>query len=225
MIVTRPIALRIALIVLAAVIVQAALLSQMTMFGSVPNMLPVVVVSLGLLGGGVVGAVCGFATGFLSDSLLLQTLGVSSLVLLSIGYLAGRYRESFEIKDASTAPLLAAGFTLLATTGFAALQLMLGVESAVSLLVLREILVQSLLAIPLAFALYPLIRRVLAPALIDYAPTPAPARRAWLSRLPLPRRRRARRARSSRLATTHGEDRVRRPGARRRRSSVRGGVA
>ena len=56
-----------------------------------------VVVSLGLLGGGVVGAVCGFVAGLLLDSLLLQTLGVSSLVLLSIGYLAGRYREGVEI--------------------------------------------------------------------------------------------------------------------------------
>ena len=62
-------------------------------------MLPVVIVSLGLLGGGVVGAVCGFAAGFLLDSVLLQTLGVSSLVLLSIGYLAGRYREGAEISN------------------------------------------------------------------------------------------------------------------------------
>ena len=40
-----------------------------------------------------VGAVCGFAIGLLLDSALLQTLGVSSLVLLAVGYLAGRYRE------------------------------------------------------------------------------------------------------------------------------------
>ena len=53
-----------------------------------------VVVILGLLGGAVVGAVCGFAAGLLLDSVLLQTLGVSSLVLLSIGYLAGRYRRA-----------------------------------------------------------------------------------------------------------------------------------
>ena len=151
MIVTRRIAVRIALIILATVIVQAAFFSQLSLFGAAPNVVPVVVVCLGLLGGGVVGAVCGFATGFLFDSLLLQTLGVSSLVLLSVGYLAGRYRESFEIKDASTPALLAGGFTLLATAGFAALQLMLGVESAVSLLVLREIIVQSLLAIRARF--------------------------------------------------------------------------
>ena len=47
------------------------------------------IVCLGLLGGAVIGAVCGFSIGLLVDSALLQTLGVSSLVLLAVGYLAG----------------------------------------------------------------------------------------------------------------------------------------
>ena len=97
MIVTPRIALRIALIVLVAVILQVSFFSYLALLGATPYVLPVVVVSLGLLGGGVVGAVCGFVAGLLIDSLLLQTLGVSSLVLLSVGYLAGRYREGFEI--------------------------------------------------------------------------------------------------------------------------------
>lgn len=216
MIVTRPIVVRIALLVVIAVILQTAFFSPLSILGAAPNVIGVVIVSLGLLGGGVVGAVCGFATGFLLDSLLLQTLGVSSLVLLSIGYLAGRYRESFEIADPWTPPLLAGGFTLLASAAFAALQLMLGVESAVSLLVLREIVVQSLLAIGLAFVIYPLIRRVLAPALIDYTPL---ARRI---RVPgfVRRRLRARATRPSRresapAVATHAPGRVRHRSGRR----------
>lgn len=171
MIVTGRIALRIALIIFAAVVLQVAFFSSLNLLGASPNVLPLVVVSLGLLGGGVIGAVCGFATGLLLDSVLLQTLGVSSLVLLSVGYLAGRYRESFEVTNALVPPLLAGGFTLLASAGFAAVQLLLGVEAPVSLLVLREILVQGLLAIALALALHPLIRRVVRPALIDDRPT------------------------------------------------------
>ena len=170
MIVTRRIALRIALIILAAVVLQVSFFSHLTILGSTPNVVPVAVVSLGLLGGGVVGAVCGFATGLLLDSVLLQTLGVSSLVLLSIGYLAGRYREGVEITSSLVPPLLAGGFTLLGASAFAAVQLLLGVEAPVSLLVLREILVQGLLAIFLALPFYPLIRRVLRPALIDEVP-------------------------------------------------------
>jgi rod shape-determining protein MreD len=215
MIVTRRIGLRIALIVLTAVILQVSFFSYLQILGATPNIVGVAVVSLGLLGGGVVGAVCGFAAGFLLDSLLLQTLGVSSLVLLSIGYLAGRYREGVEITNWLIPPLLAGGFTLLGAAGFAAVQLMLGVDAAVSVAFVREIVVQGLLAVLLATAIYPLLRRILAPALIDYAPS----RRLLV---PGPRRSRMRRKIASNgsrsgAASRHGRGPVR----RRRRSSVR----
>lgn len=170
MIVTRRIAIRIALLLLVAVIMQTSFFSYLSLLGATPNVLPVVVVTLGLLGGAVLGAVCGFAAGLLLDSLLLQTLGVSSLILLSIGYLAGRYREGATISNSLLPPALIAGFTLIGAAGFAALELMLGVDAPVSLLVVREIVVQALLAGLLAFPLYPLIRYVLRPALIDYSP-------------------------------------------------------
>jgi molybdopterin biosynthesis enzyme len=97
---------------------------------------------------------------------------------------------------------------------------MLGVDAAVSPLVVREIFVQALLAVVLGFAVYPLVRRVVAPALIDYE---APARRRTL--IPGLRRRRLR-ARRAAAATplAHGA-RVRANQRRRRRSGIRGGVA
>jgi rod shape-determining protein MreD len=220
-IVTRRMAIRIALLLLATVIVQVSFFSQLSILGAAPNVVPVVIVSLGLLGGGIVGAVAGFATGFVLDSTLLQTLGVSSLTLLSVGYLAGRYRErGFEVSNRYVPALLAGGLTLFATAGFAALHLMLGVDAAVSPLVVREIFVQALLAVVLGFAVYPLVRRVVAPALIDYE---APDRRR--SFIPGLRRRRLR-ARRSTAATplAHGA-RVRANRRRRRRSGIRGEVA
>ena len=209
MIVTPRVAVRLALIVIVAVILQVSFFSFLSILGATPYVVPVVIVSLGLLGGGVVGAVCGFFAGLLMDSLLLQTLGVSSLVLLSIGYLAGRYREGFEIRNGIVPALLTGGFTLIGATGFAAIELMLGVDAPVSLLVIREILVQSLLATLLAFAVYPLVRRVLGSALVDYQPT---------SRLLVPgriRRRHGRRGRGVEHAT---------PRRRGRRTPVHGGV-
>ncbi len=207
MIVTPRIAVRIGLIVVVTVILQVSFFSYLQVFGTTPYLVPVVIVALGLLGGGVVGAVCGFAAGILIDSLLFQTLGVSSLVLLSIGYLAGRYREGFEFRGLGVPALLTGGFTLLGATGFAAIELMLGVDAPVSLLVVREILVQSLLAIGLAFCVYPVVRRVLAPGLIDYQPS---ARPSIARRL----RRRPRRSR----AVEHSQ----RPAATRRRETVHG---
>jgi len=166
MIITWQIGIRLAGIVLLAVVLQVSFFSYLSVLGATPDMLPVVIVILGLLGGAVTGAVAGFATGLIVDSVLLQTLGVSSLVLLSVGYVAGRYRERFEIDSLLAPALLAGGLTLLATAGFTTLQLMLGVEAAVSLLVVREVVVKALLAFLLTFPLYPLLRLVLRPALV-----------------------------------------------------------
>ncbi len=224
MIVTPRISLRIGLIVIAAVILQTSFFSYISIFGTAPYLLPVVVVCIGLLGGAVVGAVSGFAAGFLLDSILLQTLGVSSLVLLSVGYLAGRYREGFEFKGLGVPALLSGGFTLLATTAFAAIELVLGVNADVSLLVVREIFVQSLLAIAFGFVVYPICHRILRAALIDYHPEPPKQRRL---RLRLPGRRKRQTEPSDRTATgereaVHGRRpaRPRRP----RRSPVAGGT-
>ncbi len=167
MIVTWQVTLRIALLLLVGVVVQLAFFSQLHVLGSTPDILPVLAVALGLLGGGVLGAVCGFALGLLTDSLLLQTLGVSSIVLLAVGYLAGRWRESFDITSSLVPPLLTGALTLLGAAMFAAIQLMLGVEAPVSLLVVREILVKALLAGLLAIPIYPLVRLILRPALVE----------------------------------------------------------
>ena len=167
MIVTWRIGIRIALILIVTIVLQISFFSYLTFFGTTPNVVPLMVVSLGLLGGGMIGAVCGITAGLLLDSALLQTLGVSSLVLLGAGYLAGRYREGAEVSNSLIPPLLAGVLTTAAAAGFAAIQLMLGVHTPVSLLVLREIFVQGLLAVVLTIPIYPLIRRILRPAIVD----------------------------------------------------------
>lgn len=204
MIVTWPIALRIAVLVVVAVVLQVSFFSFLSILGAAPDLLPVLITALGLLGGAMLGGVVGFATGLLLDSLLLQTLGASSLALLAVGYLAGRYREGFEVEGRFTAAALAGVLTLLGTAGFAGIQLMLGVQTGVSLLVVREIVIKGLLAFVLMIPTYPLVRMLLRPALVDAEPAP---RR---SLLPGRRRRGARRG----------------PGARRvRRTATQGRVA
>ena len=167
MIVTRWIAVRIGLLLLAAVILQLSFFSYVSLFGSIPEIVPVVVISLGLLGGAVVGAVVGFAAGLLIDSALLQTLGVSSLALLAVGYMAGRYRESSEISSSLTPPLMVGLLCLAYAALFSALQLMLGVDTPVSLDILRDIIVKGLLGVLLAFFTFPLVRKIVRPALVD----------------------------------------------------------
>lgn len=170
MIVTWQVVARVAALIFVAAILQVSFFGRLFVLGASPDAMPVIAVCLGLLGGAVVGAVCGFAAGLLIDVLLLQTLGVSSLVLLVAGFLAGRFRESYPIASSLTPPALAGGLTLLAAAMFAAIQLILGVEAPVSLLVVREIAVQGLLGFLLAIPLYPTVRRALRVALVEEAP-------------------------------------------------------
>jgi len=167
MIVTPKIFARLAAIVLLAVLLQLSFFSRVEFLHTSADILPLVVVSLGLLGGSMTGAVAGFSLGFFVDCLLIAPLGGSSLVLLGVGYLAGLFRERFEVQSALLPPLLCMGLTLLAEIGFAVVALTLGVDAPVSALVVRDMLLKSIFAFFLAWPVYFGIRRLLRPALVE----------------------------------------------------------
>jgi rod shape-determining protein MreD len=170
MIFTPRILARVVAIVIVMVLLQLSFFSRVEVFHTSPDVLPALVVSLGLLGGSMTGAVAGFSVGFLLDCLLVEALGASSLVLLGTGYLAGLFRERFDIHSSLVPPLLCMLLTLFAELCFAALYLMLGVDGSVSVLVLRDILLKSLFAFFLAWPLYAGLRRALRPALVEEEP-------------------------------------------------------
>ncbi|MET0559976.1 MAG: rod shape-determining protein MreD [Solirubrobacterales bacterium] len=167
MILTSKIVVRLVAIGLLTVILQLSFFSQVTLFHTSPDILPAVVVSFGLLGGTMTGAVSGFALGFLLDCLLVQPLGGGSLVLLTVGYLAGLFRERFEIHSPLVPPLLCMTLTLFAELGFGALALMVGIDSEVSTLVVRDMLIKSIFAFFLGWPIYLGLRRLLRPALVE----------------------------------------------------------
>lgn len=167
MIVTPKIFIRIAAIAIVGVLLQLSFFSRVALFHTSPDILPALVVVLGLLGGTMTGAVAGFSIGLLVDGLLVEELGGSSLVLLTIGYLAGLFRERFEMHSALVPPLLCMGLTFVAELGFAAVQLMLGVDAPISPLIIRDILLKSIFAFFLGWPIYLGVRRVLRPALVE----------------------------------------------------------
>lgn len=167
MIVTPKIFARLAAIVVVGVLLQLSFFSRVALFDTNPDLLPALVVSLGLLGGALTGAVAGFAIGILAGSLVAETLGGTSLVLLGVGYLAGLFRERFEIHSPLLPPLLCMGLTLVAELGFGAVELMLGVDAPISALVVRDILLKSIYAFFLGWPTYLLVRRALRPALVE----------------------------------------------------------
>jgi rod shape-determining protein MreD len=129
--------------------------------------MPALVASFGLLGGSMAGAVTGFSIGLLVDCLLVGPVGGTSLVLLGTGYLAGLFRERFEIHSRLVPPLLIVALTLFAQLGYAAVQLMLGIDAPVSLLIVRDMLLKSVYSFFLGWPIYVGVRRALRPALVE----------------------------------------------------------
>jgi rod shape-determining protein MreD len=158
---------RLAVLGLLGGIVQLTTVSQISIFGVPADLSPLLVAAVGFLCGSISGAVFGFALGLFVDTLLLQTLGVTSLVFTGVGYGAGRVRELRDPAHALAPVLVGAAATAVAALGFSLLQFLLGVEAPVSLLLLRQILMTIVLNTLLALPVYALCRRVLLPYLPD----------------------------------------------------------
>ena len=157
--------LRLILLGLVAVLVQESAISQVTVFGVSADLTPLVVMSVGLLCGSLTGAVFGFFTGLLIDLVLVQTLGVTSLLYIAIGYWAGRLRE---LRDPSheLVPLAGAAIaSAFAGLGMALIQFLLGVDAPVSFLLLQQILIVVLVNTLIALPVHALVRRIIRPVL------------------------------------------------------------
>jgi rod shape-determining protein MreD len=159
--------LRLVLLALGTVVIQEAAVSQISIFGVSADLTPLMVMSVGLLAGSLTGAVMGFATGLLVDTVLVQTLGITSLLYIAIGYWAGRLRE---LRDPAhgLVPLAAgAAATAVAGVGMTLIQFLLGVDAPVSLLLFQQIIITILVNTLISLPVYSAVRRIIHPALPD----------------------------------------------------------
>jgi rod shape-determining protein MreD len=159
--------LRLALLALGTVVIQEAAVSQVSIFGISADLTPLMVMSVGLLAGSLTGAVMGFATGLLVDTVLVQTLGITSLLYIAIGYWAGRLRE---LRDPAhgLVPLAAgAAATAVAGVGMTLIQFLLGVDAPVSVLLFQQIFITILVNTLISLPVYAVVRRIIHPALPD----------------------------------------------------------
>jgi rod shape-determining protein MreD len=154
---------------LAVVIVffQIGVLSEVPVFGVNVDLSPLLVVYVGLLCGSTLGAITGFAIGLLVDLALLQTLGVTSLIFTLIGYWSGRLRELRDPQAPLTPLLVGAGAAAAALTGYSLIEFMLGVDAPVSLELLRQIVLGTVVDAIVALPTWILVRRVLEGAMPD----------------------------------------------------------
>jgi rod shape-determining protein MreD len=157
--------IRLVLLGLVTVVIQEAALSQVSIFGISADLTPLMVMSVGLLTGSMTGAVMGFFTGLLVDTVLVQTLGITSLLYIAIGYWSGRLRE---LRDPAhgLVPLAAgAAATAVSGIGMTVIQFLLGVDAPVSLLLAQQIVITILVNTLISLPVFAIVRRVIRPAL------------------------------------------------------------
>lgn len=147
------------------VVLQAAAISQISIFGVSADLTPLVVMSVGLLTGSMFGAIAGFGIGLFVDMVLVQTLGVTSLLYIGIGYWSGRLRELRDPAHGLVPLAIGAAATAFAGIGMTLIQFLLGVDAPVSLLLLQQIFITILVNTLIALPVYALVRRIVEPAL------------------------------------------------------------
>jgi rod shape-determining protein MreD len=164
----------VAVAVPVAVLLQVTVAVDLTLLGGSPDLVCIVLVSIGLLRGAEVGALAGFLGGFLLDALAGQPLGLSSFVYSAVGYGAGRAGE--RVSDhAPVRPLIAIAVgTLVARAGIVSLGAMLGSSASVGEVLSIAAVPSSMIDVLLAIALYPLVRRALRSKPAPVVPPPTP---------------------------------------------------
>ncbi len=160
-------ALRLGALGLLAVVLQVSAVSQLTVFDTNADVVPLVVAFAALLSGTVTGALFAFAVGLFIDTALVGTLGVSSLVYVAIGYGVGRLRELRDPQSSLVPLAVGAAASGAAAFGFALMQFLLGAEAPVSFELIRQLVVATLVSTLLALPVYAGVRRALVPALPD----------------------------------------------------------
>jgi len=149
------------------VVIQQAGVSQISIFGVSADLGPLVVMSVGLLTGSMTGAITGFGIGLFVDLVAVQTLGVTSLLYIAIGYWSGRLRELRDPAHGLVPLAVGAAATAFAGLGMAVIQFLLGVDTPVSFLLFQQIFITVLVNTLLALPVYALVRRIIQPALPD----------------------------------------------------------
>jgi rod shape-determining protein MreD len=162
----KALAARIVVFGIVVGIVQITFVSQLPVAGGTADLAPLAVMSIGLLCGGLAGASFGFGLGLFLDVSLLQTLGVTSLILVGVGWFGGRLRDGVADTETSVVPVLAgAAATVTMSVAYSIIQFLLDVSAPVSGVLLRQLLATLILNTLLALPVHAIARRWLSRSL------------------------------------------------------------
>ena len=143
---------RLAAMLLITVLLQATLAPHVRVLGASPDFALIAVVCVGLARGSEVGAVFGFLAGACVAMAVFGPLGVSSLVLVLVGYFAGRYAETADASSGLAPIVVVVVSTALAEITYALAQFLLDRRAPFGFFfvhaLLPELLLNALLAAP-----------------------------------------------------------------------------
>jgi rod shape-determining protein MreD len=155
---TWPEVVRLAVVLLVAVLLQTAVAPHLRLLGAHPDFALIALVCVALVRGSETGAVFGFLTGMLTAIALMEPFGLSAFVFVLIGYFAGRYSETADL-PAGLAPLLTVfTATLLANVLFAMAQFLLAREVPLGFFLGRVLVPSLVFNTLLAAPVYLLVR-------------------------------------------------------------------
>lgn len=156
-------ALKVAVVVFLAAVLQAATVGGLDAGGGRPDLLLLAVVAVGLARGTIVGAAAGFGGGLVFDLATFETLGVTSLLLTLAGYWIGRYGETTG-RGRGHAPILSVAVATIAfAVGGYVLHTILGdtvsASEALGTALLATLIWNLILAVPVNALVRRLLRR------------------------------------------------------------------
>jgi len=158
-------AARVLALIFVSVILQSVAVSQFPIFGAPADLAPLVVASVALLTGSMEGAVTGFAVGLFVDLVLVQTLGLSSLIYVVLGYAVGRLHELRAPQNGLAPLVVGVAATAFASIAYSVMEFMLGFDAPVSFLLLRQIFIGIVVNAIIALPVFAIVRRWLRPSL------------------------------------------------------------
>jgi rod shape-determining protein MreD len=157
--------LRLVILAFVTLLLQLMFFAQVPVFGAIADVSPLVVMAVGLLCGAMTGASMGFAIGLMIDTALLQTMGLSSLVLIAVGYYSGRLRDMRDPQSPFAPLALGAASAAIWTIGYGLGQFLLGFEYPLNWPLVGETLSTIVLDALVAIPVVGLVRRWLTPVL------------------------------------------------------------
>lgn len=143
---------RLALMLVATILLQTTIAAHVRVLGAGPDFALLAVVAVGLLRGSEIGALFGFVVGVGVAVTVFAPLGLSSLVLVVLGYFAGRYAETADSSSGWTPVLVVLCGTVVAQLLATIMQFLLDRQAPLGFIVVRvflpSLVLNGLLAAP-----------------------------------------------------------------------------